>query len=229
MEETFEEPLHRDLNISFNGRQLGKSRSRTFVGDEPVKTVKVGNFAVNVKYRIIGGESNDSKDRAFDETGLRVYDEKTGRLLAKSVKLWKWYGNKEAQQNICGLRAAIYIEGSIESYKKFGVVPAKNGITYAYYYKDPDFAELTDVLQTIYNQASKAGPSTSEGVITIGNRTFQTTTMKINEPYIEVGQGSFLIKKKYTAMEMAAIINEVITLRKKCEKRAIKVKIADNE
>lgn len=219
MEETFEEPLHKDLNISFNGRQLGKSSARTFVGDEPVKTVKVGNFPVKIKYRIIGGESNDGKDRAFDEAGLRVYDEKTGRLLAKNVKLWKWYGNKEAQQNICGLRAAIYIEGSIESYKKFGVVPAKNGIAYAYYFKDPDFAELTDELQTIYNQASKAGPSTSDGVITIGGRTFQTTTMKINEPYMEVGHGSYLIKKKYTATEMASIINELITLKKKCEKK----------
>lgn len=229
MEETFEEPLHKDLNISFNGRQLGKSSSRTFVGDEIVKVVKVGKFTVKVKYRIIGGESGDSKDRAFDEAGLRVYDEKTGRLLAKNTKLWKWYGNKEAQQNICGLRAAIYIEGSIESYKKFGVVPAKNGIAYSYYFKDPDFAELTDVLQSIYNQASKAGPSTSDDVIKIGSRTFQTTTMKINQPYIEVGSGNYLIKKKYTATEIAEIINELISLKKKCEKKASKVKSMSNE
>ena len=98
------------------------------MGDEPIKTIKVGDFYVDVKYRIIGGESTNSKDRAFEETGLRVYDKGTGRLLAKNVKLWKWYGDKEAQQNICGLRAAIYIEGSIQSYTKFGVVPAKNGI-----------------------------------------------------------------------------------------------------
>jgi hypothetical protein len=224
MDETFEEPLHKDLNISFNGRQLGKSSNRTFVGDEPVKAVNVGDFSVDVKYRIIGGESSDSKDRAFDEAGLRVYDKKTGRLLCKSNKLWKWYGNKEAQQNICGLRCAIYIDGSIESYKKFGVVPAKNGIAYAYYFKDPDFAELSGVLQSIYNQGSKTNPSTSDGVISIGSRTFQTTTMKINEPYIEVGNGSFLIKKKYSANEIAAIINELITLKKKNEKRVAKLK-----
>lgn len=229
MEETFEEPLHKNLNISFNGRQLGKSSIATFVGDEPLQTVKVGNFTVKVKYRIIGGESNDSKDRIFDEAGLRVYDEKTGRLLWKSNKLWKWYGNKEAQQNICGLRAAIYIEGGIESYKKFGVLPAKNGIAYAYYYKDPDFAELSGVLQSIYNQASKTSSSTSEGVITIGARTFQTTTMKISEPYVEVGKGSYLIKKKYTTSEMAQIINELITLKKKCDKKAQKSKSMNDE
>ena len=200
MEETFEEPLHRDLNISFNNRQLGKSTVRTFVGDEPIKTIKVGDLYVDVKYRIIGGESTNSKDRAFEETGLRVYDKKTGRLLAKNVKLWKWYGNKEAQQNICGLRAAIYIEGSIQSYTKFGVVPAKNGIKYSHYFNDPDFADLTAELNSIYGQASKAGPSTSEGVITINGRTFQTTTMKLDKPYMEVGPGSYLVKKKYSTI-----------------------------
>jgi hypothetical protein len=229
MEETFEEPLHKDLNMSFNGRQLGKSSGRTFVGDESVIAIQVGKFPVKIRYRIIGGESNDSKDRAFDEAGLRVYDEKTGRPLAKNVKLWKWYGNKEAQQNICGLRAAIYIEGSIESYKKFGVVPAKNGIAYAYYYNDPDFAELTDRLQMIYNQAARTAPSTSEGVITLGGRTFQATTMKMDEAYLKVGQDSYLIKKKYTTAEMAEIINELITLKKKCEKKASKVKGVNNE
>ena len=229
MEETFEEPLHRDLNISFNNRQLGKSSVRTFVGDEPIKTIKVGDFYVDVKYRIIGGESTNSKDRAFEETGLRVYDKGTGRLLAKNIKLWKWYGDKEAQQNICGLRAAIYIEGSIQSYTKFGVVPAKNGIKYSYYFKDPDFADLTAELKSIYGQASKAGPSTSEGVITISGRTFQTTTMKLDKPYIEVGPGSYLVKKKYSTIEIAELINELITLRKKCEKKQDKSKIKDNE
>ena len=236
MEETFEEPLHKTyknmdncLNIMFNGRQLGKSSTMTFVGDEPIQTVKVGDLKVKVKYRIIGGESNDSKDRIFDEAGLRVYDDKTGRLLWKSNNLWKWYGNKAAQQNICGLRAAIYIEGGIESYKKFGVAPAKNHIAYRLYYKDPDFAELSGVLQSIYNQASKTSPSTSEGVITIGGRTFQTTTMKIKDNYMEVGKGSYLIKKKYTTAEMAQIINELITLKKKCEKKTAKEKDVNNE
>ena len=229
MEETFEEPLHRDLNISFNNRQLGKSSVRTFVGDEPIKTIKVGDFYVDVKYRIIGGESTNSKDRAFEETGLRVYDKGTGRLLAKNIKLWKWYGDKEAQQNICGLRAAIYIEGSIQSYTKFGVVPAKNGIKYSYYFNDPDFADLTAELKSIYGQASKSGPSTSEGTITIGGRTFQTTTMKLGKPYIEVGPESYLVKKKYSTIEIAELINELITLRKKCEKKQVKSKIKGDE
>jgi hypothetical protein len=220
MEETFEEPLHKDLNISFNNRQLGKTSTRTFVGDEHIKTIKVGNFFVDVKYRIIGGES--TKDRAFEETGLRVYDKETGRLLAKNTKLWKWYGNKEAQQTICGLRAAIYIEGSIESYKKFGILPAKNGIAYSYYFKDSDFTDLTAELLSIYSQASKTGPSISENVITINGRTFQTTTMKLDKPYIEVGPGSYLVKKKYSQIEIAELINENIALKKKYNKKQLK-------
>ena len=182
-----------------------------------------------MKYRIIGGESNSAKDRAFEETGLRVYDKETGRLLAKNVNLWKWYGKKEAQQNICGLRAAIYIEGSIASYNKFGVLPAKNGIAYRQYFKDPDFADLTAELNSIYGQASKTGPSTTEGVITINGRTFQTTTMKLDKPYMEVGPGSYLVKKKYSTTEIAELINELITLRKKCDKKQSKSKVNNNE
>lgn len=229
MEETFEEPLHRDLNISFNGRQLGKTTNRTFVGDEPIKTIKVGNLYVDVKYRIIGGESTNSKDRAFEETGLRVYDKETGRLLAKNVKLWKWYGNKEAQQNICGLRAAIYIEGSIPSYTKFGVVPAKNGIKYSHYFNDPDFADLSEELKSIYGQAAKTSPSSPDGVIKINGREFQTTTMKMKDLYTEVATGSYLIKKKYTTSEIVELINENIALRKKIEKKQSKAKNKDNE
>ena len=229
MEETFEEPLHRDLNISFNNRQLGKSSVRTFVGDEPIKTIKVGNFYVDVKYRIIGGESTNSKDRAFEETGLRVYDKGTGRLLAKNIKLWKWYGDKEAQQNICGLRAAIYIESSIQSYNKFGVFPAKNGIKYSYYFKDPDFADLTAELKSIYGQASKAGPSTSEDVFTINGRTFQTTPLKLDKPYMEVGPGSYIFKKKYSINEIAELISENVTLKEMCKKKQAKSIIKGNE
>jgi hypothetical protein len=53
--------------------------------------------------------------------------------------------------------------------------------------------------------------------------------MKLSEPYMEVGQGSYLIKKKYTPAEMAEIINELITLKKKCEKKASKSKNSSNE
>lgn len=219
LEETFEEPLHKDLNICFNGRQLGKSANRTFVGDEQVKTIMVGKFKTDVKYRIIGGDSNSSQDRAFNEAGLRVYDKNTGRLLAKSNELWSWYAGKQAQQNICGLRAAIYIESSIEAYNKFGIKSTKNGVTYSKYYKtDPDFLELASELASIYNQASKTTPSTTEGIITIGGREYQTTTIKMEEPYIEVKNGSYLIKKRLTPKEIAELVDEIITLKKKCER-----------
>lgn len=230
LEETFEEPLHKDLNISFNGRQLGKTFNRTFVGDEPIKSIMVGQFKTDIKYRIIGGDTASTNDRVFEEAGLRVYDKKTGRLLAKSNDLWFWYANRRAQPNICGLRAAIYIDSSIESYNKFGIKPAKNGVTYAKYFStDVDFADLSNELASIYNQASKTAPSISEGVITIGGRTFQTTTMKLNEPYVEVGKGSYLIKKRYTPAEMVEIINELLMLKKKCEKKASKTKNNSDE
>lgn len=220
LEETFEEPLHNNnLNIDFNGRQLGKTFTRTFIGDEKIKTINVGKFVVDVKYRIIGGDTFEKNSRAFDEAGLRIYDKNSGRLLAKSNDLWFWYGNRKAQPNICGLRAAIYIESTIESYNKFGIKPAKNGVTYAKYFNDPDFAELSGELAAIYNQASKTAPSTSDGVITIGSRTFQTTTMKMDDLFVKIGEGSYLIKKKYSPSELAEIFNEVITLRAKLEKK----------
>ncbi len=230
LEETFEEPLRKDLNITFNGRQLGKTSKRTFVGDEQIKTIMVGKFKTDVKYRIIGGDENKDS-RNFEESGLRVYDKKSGRLLAKSNDLWKWYAGRASQPTICGLRCAIYIESSIESYKKFGIKPAKNGVTYNKYYStDADFAELSKELASIYNQAAKTSPSTSEGIITLGRRTFQTTTMKLDAPYKEILPGtSYLIKKKYTPSEIANIINELITLKKKYEKKKSKIENNKNE
>lgn len=219
LEETFEEPLQKNMNISFNGRQLGKTGHRTFIGDESIETIMVGNFAIDVKYRIIGG-SKTSDERSFDEAGLRVYDKESGRLLAKNNDLWFWYGNRKAQPNICGLRAAIYIESSIECYNKFGIKPTKNGVTYGKYYKrDVDFANLSGYLASIYTQASKTSPNIQEDKINIGNRSFQVAQIKIDQPYVEVSNNNFLIKKKYTSEEIAELINEIITLRKKQNKK----------
>lgn len=219
LEETFEEPLQKNMNISFNGRQLGKTGHRTFIGDESIETIMVGNFAIDVKYRIIGG-SKTSDERSIDEAGLRVYDKESGRLLAKSNDLWFWYGNRKAQPNICGLRAAIYIESSIECYNKFGIKPTKNGVTYGKYYKrDVDFAKLSGYLASIYTQASKTSPNIQEDKINIGNRSFQVAQIKIDQPYVEVSNNNFLIKKKYTSEEIAELINEIITLRKKQNKK----------
>lgn len=214
MEETFEEPLQKDMNISFNGRQLGKTGKKTFVGDEQTQTVMVGPFQVKIKYRIIGGStpSSKAKDRSFDEAGLRVYDAKTGRLLAKSTDLWFWYAGRKAQPNICGLRAAIYIESSIEAYNKFGVKPAKNGITYAKYYStDTDFKDLRDALATIYNQASKTTPSSTETSFSLNGRSFQIIS-KLDKLYIMLAHGSYAIKKKYTSLEIAELLSKNIEL-----------------
>ena len=53
--------------------------------------------------------------------------------------------------------------------------------------------------------------------------------MKLDKPYIEVSAGSYLVKKKYSTIEIAELINELITLRKKCEKKQDKSKIKSNE
>lgn len=218
LEETFEEPLQKDMKINFNGRQLGKTGKRTFVGDEPIETVMVGDFKVKIKYRIIGGSISSSKaqDRSFDEAGLRVYDEKTGRLLAKSAELWFWYAGRKAQPTICGLRAAIYIESSIEAYNKFGVKPAKNGITYAKYYStDPDFKDLSSILVAIYNQASNTTLPIAEAPFIINGRSYQTVGGKLDGLYKMIATGSYVIKKKYTQLEIAKMVDEIVTLEKK--------------
>lgn len=218
IEEVYEEPLHRNVNISFNGRRLCRTEKKTFVGDESVKTIMVGDFATDVKYRIIGGDS--ASDREFEEAGLRVYDKNTGRLLAKSTQLWSWYCDKQAQQNICGLRCAIYIESSIESYNKFGIKPEKNGVTYSKYFKSPDFAELAEELKAIYLQGAKTKSSKPEGVYELDGRTYEFVT-KMDEPYACVGNNYF-IRKKWNPSDMVQIINTIAALQLKCEKLELK-------
>lgn len=223
IESTFEEPLLRNMNISFNNRQLGKAMVKTFVGDEVVKTVMVGAYPVDVKYRIIGG--GDNSVRSFDESGLRIYDKCSGRLLAKSTSYWSWFAGKKAQQNICGLRAAIYIPSSIDSYKKFRITPSKNGVAYKEFHKtDSDFAELSSELSSIYTQAAKTSPSVSDGSIVIGNKTFQCTTGKLDNLYFEVNDSLVLFKKKYSQYEIAQMINRIITLENKIERKEKKSK-----
>ena len=222
LEETFEEPLRNPhgINISFCGRQLGKTGRRTFIGDEQVESVNVNGTTVNVKYRIIGGSGQD--DRAFEESGLRVYSKKTGRLLAKDVKLWKWFCGKEAQQAICGLRAAIYIEDSLESYKMFNIKSTKNGITWNDFYKKEEFKELQGKLYSIYKMASGNKPANPIGEIKIGSRNYVMTSGKIGADgsllYQDLGE-TVVMKKKYTPQEIAALINENIVLAKKLSKK----------
>lgn len=222
MEETFEEPLHRNsngINIDFDGRQLGKSTDRTFIGDEVVETVMVGKFPVDVKYRIIGTATPTSKIRSFPEAGLRIYDKETGRLLGKSTSYWSWFAGRTAQPNICGLRAAIYIPSDIDSYRLFGIKPAKNGITYQKYSIKPEFSVLKSKLASIYNQGSKTTPSISEGIITIGGNTFQATPKKVNGLYYEFSDNSYLVQKRYTFQEVVSLVNENIVLKKKVERK----------
>lgn len=221
LEETFEETLSKNLNISFNGRQLGKSRNiKTFVGDEKPIKVKVGNLNVEVKYRIIGGEST-AKEKELDESGLRIYDKVTGRLLAKDVKLWQWYADRKAQQSICGLRAAIYIEGSLESYKMFGIKSTKNGVTYRYYHKDPNFAELSKVLLDIYKKAcNEKGSKDEKKEFEYDGKTFVKTDGKLDDYYMKVGPGTYLIKNKYSKNEVLELINQLIVLKHLCENKA---------
>ena len=108
----------------------------------------------------------------------------------------------------------------IHSLNKFGIKPTKNGVTYGKYYKrDVDFANLSGYLASIYTQASKTSPNIQEDKINIGNRSFQVAQIKIDQPYVEVSNNNLLIKKKYTSEEIAELINEIITLRKKQNKK----------
>lgn len=224
MEVTFEEPLQKNLNIRMivngNERVLGKSTAHTFVGDESIETVTVGCFSTDVKYRIIGG--NEQSARSLDEAALRIYDKKSGRLLAKSTKYWKWFAGREAQQNICGLRAAIYIDSSIDCYKTFGISATKNGITWKDYYKNPDFAELKDKLGNIYAKACNTKSNKTEDEIVISGYTYNFTSANKMEGLYKVVEeaGIVLAKKKPSNMEIANLIAENIRLKKKCEKKS---------
>lgn len=231
MDETFEIPIHKDFNICFNGRTLGKfGGHKTFLGDEGVTTIMVGDYPTDVKYRILSGDDTSNNARSLEEAGLRVYDKTTGRLLAKSRDLWKWYAGKECQQTVCGLRAAIYIESSIDAYNKFGIRSAKNGVTYKKYcVTDPDFKNLSDHLKDVY----KAGASVNapkhkkDDVISLGGIEYQPVKIKMNTPYQRLTDKSYMFKAKCTPSEIASMINTIITLEKKLNKKESKSKKAE--
>ena len=216
LEETHERQFEDGFSIYFNNRQLGVGMKKTFVGDERIKTVQVGKFPVDIRYRIIGGEDSDASDRLFDEAGLRIYDKETHRLLAKGKDYWKWFGGRQAQQNICGVRCAIEIPSDIDCYNKFGIKPAKNGINYKKYFTRPEFAELSQEIWSIYQQASKTRGKTDKQ-FRFGDKVFITAPsgMKMDLPYMETSKNNFMIKNKYSTEEVAEILNELVTLKEK--------------
>lgn len=225
LEETFENTLRNDLNISFNKRQLGKTFRPTFVGDETPLEVQVGDITVEVLYRIIGGTTSSTgkkrgKDRNFEESGLRIYDKESGRLLAKKNDYWRWFGNISAQPNICGLRAGIFIPSTIEAYNKFGIVPAKNGVAYRKYCVLPEFKVLQEKLRDIYRQASTSCRYNNEEHVTVGGKVFQFTTAKMDSIYSDTDtKGVYIVKSKPTKQELANLISEYINLKNRVNKR----------
>lgn len=228
IEETFEIPIQKDFNICFNSRTLGKSgRFKTFLGDEGVTTVMVGDYPTDVRYRILSEDDTSINARSMEEAGLRVYDKTTGRLLAKSTDLWKWYAGKQCQQTVCGLRAAIYIESSIESYNKFGIRSAKNGVTYKKYCTtDKDFKNLSELLLKVYTAgASVNSPKhKKEEVIKLGRIEFQPVKVKMDKPYQKLTDNSYMFKEKCTPYDIASMINTIIELENKINKLSKKSK-----
>lgn len=225
MEVTFEEPLKKNLNITFNNegnkRVLGKSTSSTFIGDEKKETVMVGKFPVDVKYRIIGG--CEQSKRAFDESGLRIYDKQSGRLLSMNTAYWHWFMGRKAQQNICGLRAAIYIDSSIECYKTFGILSAKNGVSYKKYYNKKCFKDLRDKLSEIYAQAcNNKAKETNE--IELRGYTFNFSNNKklfTDKPYKVLEDAKMImVKKNMSNEELSSIILDIVKLENKISKKS---------
>lgn len=215
--EVFEEPILKNrICISFDGRGLGCSNTRTFIGDEIPETIKVGDFTCEVKYRIIGGVDKRSPERNSPDSGLRVYDRNSGRMLYKSTSLWDSYSGKKHQPNVCGLRAAVYIDSSLESYHYFGVSPAKNMITKDDYHKRPEFANLRNRLREIYHQASKNVVEEDKN-FTIGDYTFMTNESKgkLNALYRVIPDTNMIVlKNKYSQKEVACLIDEIEKLKK---------------
>lgn len=219
---TYELPLQKDLNISFifNGeeRVLGKSTVRTFVGDEKVETVKVGDLQVDVKYRIIGGVDAKSDTRKLLDAGLRFYDKESGRLLAMHTGYWRWFAGRQAQQTICGLRTAVFIDSSKVAYDMFGIAATKSFITYKEYYKETTFKELTVKLIEIYTKACGTKKPQNEDKITIGGYEYRFSKAKLNEQY-KVDEDEKIVFINKDLASIAQITSENIKIKKKRKKK----------
>jgi len=224
LEEVFELPLsgynNFNLNIEYNGRRIGYTGKKTFIGDESNEIINVGDDTVNAVYRIIGGKSKD--DRAFEEAALRIYDKATGRLLGKSNDYWYWFANKKAQQNICGIRMGIFIESNINTYNKFGIKPEKNGVNYRKFFRHEEFKDLSEYLRSVYNQAAKSSPNTDISVQKYCGRTFQPVTKTGSNSLYDMIGDIVYYKPKYKTTEIIEIINENITLKNKLNKKSKK-------
>jgi hypothetical protein len=233
LEETYEFTMkEHGLNIYINNRKLGQTgnQKQTLSGEETPKCLKVGKHNVKVMYRIIGGDrrSYGKKDieRSFSEAALRIYDKTSGRLLAKDNKLWKWYINKEAQQAICGLRCAIFIDGNIDSYNEFGIKSTKNGVNFRQYHKKEEFKELCDHLTTIYQKVmgDKVGRNAIYNVEAKNgsNRIYEVRDKVMgqdNLPYIVVNDEQIIMAKKWQPKDIATLIDMYINLKNEIDKR----------
>lgn len=223
MEETFEYPIQKDMDIIVNGRRLGQSADahRTFNDDINEKKISVGEYTVDVKWCIINGSKGD-KERKLPEASLRIYDKSSGRLLAKSLRLWKLFGMKEAQQTICGLRTAIFIDSSLESYKLFGIQPAKNGITLKDYTDKMEFLDLVTELSKIYNLAAGKNCAKVNIPSTISyNGVTYFIRQSIDESYgkfIIINDKEIDIKKKYSTNDVIELIDDIRILKQENKK-----------
>jgi hypothetical protein len=233
LEETYEFTMKdHGLNIYINDRELGKSgnHKQTLIGDEAVKHLKVGKHKAKVMYRIIGGLSFGKNDieRSFNEAALRVYDETSGRLLAKDNKLWEYYVNKQAQQAICGLRCAIFIDGSIDSYNTFGIKSTKNGVNWRKYFIKPEFKDLSEYLLSIYQAAmgNKVVGNTNTKITDFpSGRTYEVKDkVDLNAdglPYVKIAFDEFVIAKKWKPEDIAKLLDMYITAVNKLEKKKV--------
>lgn len=227
LEKVFEETMKKGLNITMcvngNSRVLGQSIKPTFVGDEVIKHVNVGSFDIWLKYRIIGGEGKDA--RCFEDSGIRFYDKTSGRLLAQDNKYWSWFAGREAQQTICGLRIAVYIDSSLECYNTFGIVSAKNGIAYKQYYKQAIFKDLANELGMIYRQACNSCKKINDKEIVLGGNKYLYSNGKMDSVYKEISDMRVVFlkpKSKLSMNEYASLVAENIKLKKCLSKKSAK-------
>ena len=227
LDKVFEETMKKGLNITMcvngNSRVLGQSIKPTFVGDEVIKHVNVGPFDIWLKYRIIGGEGKDA--RCFEDAGIRFYDKTSGRLLAQDNKYWSWFTGREAQQAICGLRVAVYIDSSIECYNTFGIVSAKNGIAYRKYHTQAIFKDLANELGMIYRQACNSCKKINNENIVLGGNKYLYSNGKMDSVYKEVSDMRVVFlkpKSKLSMNEYASLVAENIKLKKCLSKKSAK-------
>lgn len=199
------------MNISVNGRKIiPMSSDIIFHGHNYIQeNTNVGdNCEVEVRY-ILPSPNMQKSEKQTEKSALRFYSKETGRLITKNPSAWSWFGGRQIQPTVCGLRCGIFIPTDMETYKKFGINNGKNKINYALYCNDKLFDGLTAILKDVYLKASKIAKKNDECEKTVCNDGIRLTfsdKIKTKDAVIECEDGNFILSRNPSKMASMKLI-----------------------